>query len=108
RVVRHERLVLAADAVEGAVGLGAGQHAVPIIDGEAGNVRLSSLIPDFAVPGAIHTENLALLAGAHVERAIGAHGQRPDVACFGREVFGGLAVLDAVDLAIGNGKATEY
>src|SRR5664280_3743083 len=73
----------------------------------SGNVRLSGLIPDLAVPCAIHTEDLALLAGAHVEGAIGAHGQRPDVARLGREVFGDLAILDAVDLAIGRGAGVK-
>ena len=102
-VVEHERLVLGGDAIKDAVGFGAGQHAVLIIDGQSGDVRLPGLIPDFAVAGAIHAEDLALFAGADVEGAIGAHGQRPDVARFGREVFGGLAVLDAVDLAIGRG-----
>ena len=70
-------------------------------------MRLAGLIPDFAVAGAIHAEDLALIAGADVEGAIGADGQRPDVACFGCEVLGGLAVLDAVDLAVGRGAGVD-
>src|SRR5260370_36374955 len=78
-----------------------GDAVVLIIHRQSGYVRLPGFIPDFAVTGAIHAEDLALFAGADVESAIGANSQRPDVACFGREVFGGLAVLDAVDLTIG-------
>src|SRR5260370_36561594 len=78
-----------------------GDAVVMIPNRQSGYVRLPGFIPDFAVTGAIHAEDLALFAGADVESAIGANSQRPDVACFGREVFGGLAVLDPVDLTIG-------
>ena len=81
--------------------------AVLIIHRQAGDVRLAGFVPDLAVAGAIHAEDLALVAGADVEGAIGAHGQRPDVAGFGREVLGGLAVLDAIDLAIGRSAGVD-
>ena len=59
------------------------------------------------MPGAVHAKDLALIAGADVERAIRRDGERPDVAGLGREVLGGLAVLDAVDLAVGRSAGVD-
>ena len=108
RIVEHEGLVLGRDAVENAVGLGARQQAALRIHGQAGDVRLAGIVVQLAAARAGNAEDLALVAGAHVERAIGPRGQRPDVARLGREVLGGLAVFDAVDLAIGRGAGVDH
>ena len=71
-----------------------------LVHGEAGNVRLAGIVVQFALARSVHAEQLALVAGAHVEAPIRAKSQRPDIARLGREELGGLARLDAIDLPV--------
>ena len=106
-VVEDEGLVFGGDAVEDAVGVGAGEEAALGIDGKGGDVRLAGSELDFALAGGGDAEDFALVAGAGEEGAIGGDGEGPDVAGLGIEVLGGLAVLDAVDAAIGGCAGVE-
>ena len=100
RIVQHEGLVPGADAVQDAVRLAAGEQLPIAVQGQAGDVRLSGLIVNFALAGGGDAEDLALIAGADIQRAVGRDGQRPDVTGAGREVLAGLALQDAIDLSI--------
>jgi hypothetical protein len=55
----------------------------------------------FALIGPGDAEYAASVAGSGVEGSVGGEGQRPDVFGFGIEVFGGLAVFDAIDFSFG-------
>ncbi len=99
-VIQHEGFVLRADAVQDAVRLAPGQQPPFAVESQAGHVRLPGLIIHFALAGGGHAKDLALVARAHVERAIRPHRQRPDVASARPEVFAGFALRDAVDLSI--------
>ena len=46
---------------------------------QAGDVRLPGVVPDFACPGPGDAKDFALIARAHVERAVGPRRQGPDV-----------------------------
>ena len=100
-VVEHERLILGGNAIEDAVGLGAGEQATLRIHCQPGDVRLAGLVIELALARRGDPVNLPLIAGADIERSIGRAGERPDIAGLRVEVFDGLAVFDAVYLAVG-------
>ena len=64
-------------------------------------MRLPGRVQDLALARSIDAKHFALIASAGVERAVGRHGERPDVFGLWREIFRRLAVLDAIDFAVG-------
>src|SRR5262249_36813461 len=72
-----------------------------------GDVGLAGLVVKLGLAGGRDAVDFAAIAGADVESSVGRERERPDVLGLGVEIFGGLAVDDFVDLAVGGGGGVD-
>ncbi len=106
-IVENEGLVLGGDAVEDAVGIGAGEEAALGVKREAGDVGLAGFVVELGLAAGRDAIDFAVLAGADVKSFVSGDGEAPDVFGLGIEVFGRLAADDLVDLTVRRGGGVD-
>ena len=100
RLIKDKSFSFGTQSVDQAIGNTAGEQVSLVVKGQAHDVCFLRIEENVALSGALHPENLALVAGAHVQASVGIKSESPDVFCLRVVELGGLAVgAHPVDLA---------
>ena len=85
RAVQHEAFALRRDAIDQPTAVGSGDQVAGVVEIECADLRLIALEEQSAVAVAIHTEDLAAIAGADIDLPLAIECQRPNVFRLGIE-----------------------
>src|SRR6202035_2828051 len=79
------------NAQHATVRLGAGDEISAGVKSKHADVGFVARVKKFALAVGIHSENLTLIAGGHIESAVGGKCQVPNIFCLGIEEYGFFA-----------------